>query len=409
MDKSEFTNLVLDDYQKRMMYKAAQKPTYKPWHGKDRDIIEKNIKEVLAFRENLIPDIKILSENVLTFDGYSIKTVLFESWKNCYGSANIYIPNNISGKLPVVLVCCGHGSHGRLTPMYQAMARRLVLLGCVVVMSDNLGQGERKFMGHVKCVMPFYCGLTTQGMIVSEAYGWLNTIKKFSFTDTERIGVCGNSGGGTLSMYLGALHPSVAATASTGYPSSFLWIGSKEKLHCHCNMSPNVLSKLEMCDVYSLIAPKPLYMLQGYNDEYFPSDLFFRNARRVKLTYEKMKADNNYTYEIIDGPHSWQNESRKRIAAFFAKCFGLPFADDSANDLSEILPPDGKYVSFPDYALTTDLLAQSITDIHSEKELKLWDIFVPNYNNEKITSDKVLQSADRGDVMQILAQFQCFL
>ena len=96
-------------------------------------------------------------------------------------------------------------------------------------MSDNLGQGTRKEFGHTDAHTALCVGITLQGMIVSESNAWIEWLIKQPFTDCLKIGVCGNSGGGTLSLFLLATNPKIAAVASCGYPSEFSYVHQEGK------------------------------------------------------------------------------------------------------------------------------------------------------------------------------------
>ena len=85
--------------------------------------------------------------------------------------------------------------------------------------------------------------------------------------DASRIGSCGNSGGGTLNLFLAAMAPELACIAATGYPCGFHYILEKERRHCVCNLLPGVLNGPEMWEVLSLAAPKPLLIEQGLYDK----------------------------------------------------------------------------------------------------------------------------------------------
>ena len=407
MDKYEYTNKIFDEYEKRFMEAVMKKPRYRTWETSDREKIKEHIKEVLGYKDELIPQIKITDKKTVKIDTYQNQVIVAQSWENCYTCANLYRPLK-EGKVPIIFVLCGHGENGRLNKAYQAMAQRLAKQGAAVLLIENMGQGERSFMGHVPCSMPFYCGLSLQGMIVMETVAWIRAASKWDFADETKIGICGNSGGGLLSMFVGALCEEVSCIASTGYPSSFAWIGAKEKLHCHCNMLPHILSKLEMHDVYSLIAPRPLLLMQGYNDEYFPSDLFNKNARNVLFTYKKFGKDENFIFKVVDGLHSWDANRRFLIAQFFADRFSLENALEG-DDTNDLLNPAEAYAVIPENALTTDEVAMSITGVKTDKELKLWDIFVPTYKGKMIDEKEIIKEFGNGNCMQIFAQFECFL
>ena len=76
------------------------------------------------------------------------------------------------------------------------MAEYLASSGIAALVPDNIGQGERHFMGHYSAPGVFECGLTVQGLIVMETIGWLNWIRKQRNFNIEKIAVCGNSGEG---------------------------------------------------------------------------------------------------------------------------------------------------------------------------------------------------------------------
>ena len=140
------TMQVYDFYERRFAQARASQPLRRPWLPEDREAILATAKDVLGLRESLIPTIRVLSGSLERFEGYTVEHLLFESWPRFYGSASLYRPDG-GGKRPLVLVCPGHGEEGRLTDCYQRMAQRLVLQGAYVLVSDNIGQGERAPFG----------------------------------------------------------------------------------------------------------------------------------------------------------------------------------------------------------------------------------------------------------------------
>ena len=411
MDMFENTHQVLAEYEERFMQARLNRPVREPWKQKDREEIFQTVKEVLGVKEEYIPTIREEVVKELKFDGYTVQILKFESWDGVYGAATRYIPDT-EGKKPAILLCNGHGPNSKYNDIYQALARRLVRQGCCVVCPDSIGQGERMFMGHMKAAAPFYCGLSLQGLIVMESMAWVERIAQLSYVDTDRIGACGNSGGGILTLFLSALSSKLAAVASTGYPNEFYAIAEKEREHCLCNMLPHILPKLDMWEIYSLFAPKPLFLAQGNHDFYFPVELFWRNARKVIRTYKYMNAGDKITCRAIEtSRHPWNIDFRYEISKFFEKTFGIKEAEVLEEDMLDMIEPGVYKVEIPQSAITVNRLAQNLTGITAPENLKLCDIFKPQYKGKPISPDFINSPIlpGRGDAMQTLAQMECFL
>ena len=409
-EKSLSTMEIYDSYERRFAKARADQPLRRPWLQKDREEILAAARDVLGYRDFLIPDIRLLSGSTEQFEGYSVEHILFESWHRFYGSASLYRPEG-GGKRPLVLVCPGHGEEGRLTDCYQRMAQRLVLQGAYVLLSDNIGQGERAPFGHADCVAPFYCGISLQGLIVMETVALIRYMAAQSFVDETRIAACGNSGGGTLCTFLAALCPELSSLSASGYPSEFSYILQKERRHCACNLLPHYAGRLEMWELLSLFAPRPLLLEQGSLDNLIPYDLFKRNGRKVRNTYKQLGAEENIRVLTTPTTHSWTSRDRFEIASFMADSLNLSPA--FAGDDDELLPPLCDFcvphVSFPDDALTTDRLAEALTGISVPDGTRLEDVFPPMFDGKPLDAALVSKISDTDDLMRVFAQFECSL
>ncbi|MDZ4198226.1 MAG: alpha/beta hydrolase family protein [Kiritimatiellia bacterium] len=102
--------------------------------------------------------------------------------------------------------------------------------------------------------------------------------------DLRRIGVMGNSGGGTVSVYAAALLPRIAfampSCSFCTYRDSIMSI-----YHCMDNYIPGLLPVAEMADVMGLFAPKPVVVVAGQKDEIFPIAAVRRAFRDLKEIY----------------------------------------------------------------------------------------------------------------------------
>jgi pimeloyl-ACP methyl ester carboxylesterase len=392
-------------YDRRFHAAQLVQPVLRPWQAEERSAIVDRVRRILAIEDRYQPNIRARAVGVVNRPGYQVELIQGESWPGVCCSAHFYQPQHLSGRLPFILLCCGHGAGGIRNEGYQAMAARLVRQGARVLVIDNIGQGEREPMGHAHAVIPFACGLTIQGLIVMEAMAWLTWALADDRVDRSRVAAIGNSGGGTLTLFLAALCPELTVLSSSGYPSSFAFIARKEKKHCHCNILPGIVGQLEMWQILGAFAPKPMFLFQGANDHLFAEDLFYRVVRQVGQTYAQTGHEAALHWASVPGPHPWFAEKRLRLSRFLADTLGLAAADDQLDDTVGLLEAtDRCYPVWPQDALTLDALAIQLSGIRPDPDIRLWDVYRPVLL--PVPADAV---GLRGEVRQVFAQFEAFL
>lgn len=398
---------VFEQYDRRFARAMASLPNRRPWLEKDRRIIRRAVKKCLGIRDEWIPAIEPQVVRLEEHDGFRLEYLRFTSWLGVYGSAHLYLPKACGRKpMPFVMLCCGHGGHGKLCPSYQAMARHIVRRGAIVLVADNIGQGERRPMGHADALVPFACGTSLQGLIVLEALGWLAYAARDRRVDRKRMAAIGNSGGGTLTMFLAALSQKLAAVSSSGYPSTFEFVARKEKKLCACNIIPKIVGVLEMWHLYGCFAPNALFIFQGAGDRMFPPDIFHQTARKISHVYARLKAGGRFRYEIVEGDHAWDENRNRLMGDFLAGIFKLaPIKDQADCESEKLLPPTAVcFDAWPTDAISVGDLACRLTGRNPPSNLKLWDIFPPACNEAAMEP-----VAARADPRQIMAQFEAFL
>ena len=407
MNKWQSTMLVYDDYEKRVANARSLK--------KYRDLTDENVKKdvisevkkVLSFKDELVPEISKMEEvRKDVYDTFDVIQLRYETWENFYGCATLFMPHT-DKKVPLVFVLCGHGEHGRLSDGYMKMAHQFAKNGVAALVPDNIGQGSRQDIerkNHNYCYEPFYLGLSLQGLIAMETVALIRYFKSKDEFDETKFASCGNSGGGTLNLFLCALSNELSAIAPSGYPSEFSYILSKERRHCACNILPGILSGPEMWEVASVFAPKPILLSQGLNDDLIPIDLAKRNARKVENVYIQFGKRENFNFECTKTKHSWEESDIKIISDFIFKSLGIidykEFEDgfDVKRDLWK--------VEIPDKSFTTSKMCENITGKKVPDNIRLCDIFRPKYKGEILDENIIEKDIGRGDVMHILAQFE---
>ena len=396
---------IFDEYEKRFAKAKFEKQLILPTLPSQKEEILSGVKKMLCFDEKLVPTISnanvIKQRDLVTYVEYQ---VTYETWKNVYGASTVMIPKS-NKPTPVAFILCGHGKKGRLTESYALMAHRLAKCGMAVIIPDNIGQGDREFMGHWNVVSPFNAGLNFQGLIVAETLGLIRAAKNHPLFDSDNICACGNSGGGTLTMFLTALAPELKAVASTGYPSEFEGLLSKEKTHCACNLIKGCMSGPEMWQIYSLFAPKPLLLSQGCFDTLIPLEMAKRNARKVSQIYSIIGAEENFKFEITATKHPWAVEDRILISNFLCKVLNLEPCAEIDEQAIIVSLGDGS-VSLPNHAINVDRLVYNLTGKETPKEMKLQDIIHPTFNGEEIDPSTIDANFNNDDVMRIFAQME---
>lgn len=412
MDKQKQINTMraYDEYEKRFAETRLQKEFYVPTADDDKNAIIADVKKMLSYNDDMLPTIDNMEElSVDVRDNYSVTQLRYATWENFYGVASLFMPHG-EEKVPLVFVFPGHGAHGRLTNGYVSMANRLANMGIAVMLADNIGQGDREPQGHWNVISPFYCGLTLQGMILMESVALIRKMINHPRIDKTRVGACGNSGGGTLCLFLAALAPELSVLSSSGYPSDFSYILSKERPHCACNLLPGCAHGPEMWEILSAFAPKPLLIEQGKNDDLIPYDLFMRTARKLGHVYIQLGAENKFKYAHTLTTHPWVNNDRKLIADFLAKHLGITPVNMENDEDEELLKlSENWHVTLPDGSLDTDGLAEKLTGKKMPEGMTLADVYPPTHGGRPLSKDSIVPDIGRGDVMRILAQMECAL
>ena len=124
--------------------------------------------------------------------------------------------------------------------------------------------------------------------------------------DTDKIIVSGHSGGGTATIYAGAIDERIAICIPSGsfcsYEKSICAVP-----HCECNYVPGMLNLGNMGDLAGLVAGRNLCIIQGKDDNIFPVD---GAQEEFAKTEEIFKAAGKGTCRLAigDGGHRYYKQ-----------------------------------------------------------------------------------------------------
>ncbi len=110
---------------------------------KFRDARIAKLKESLGTFPPAPKQVKVVTTKKVPADGCTIECIIYESRPGFYVTANLYVPEDTSKPMPGFIIVHSHHNpktQGELQDMGMLWARQ----GCLVLVPDMLGHGERR-------------------------------------------------------------------------------------------------------------------------------------------------------------------------------------------------------------------------------------------------------------------------
>lgn len=290
---------------------------------------------------------------------HRIEKVIFESRPGFLITANLYLPLKIKAPAPAVLGVCGHSANGKASALYQGFCQRLARAGFVTLIFDPISQGERdQYFGLPKREMVDACTRAHNMMgkqleLLGDFFGawraWdgiraLDYLLSRPEVDPSRVGLTGNSGGGTMTTWLWALDDRFTMAAPDCFVTTFLHNLENELPADSEQYPPGVLGAgLEMADFLIAAAPKPILLL-GEHYDYFDRRGHQEAFEDVQRFYRLLGAPEDHM-ACFRGwqTHGYWPEDQKRMVRFFAHHAGLGVPEEVEE--TETLPDEALWAT----------------------------------------------------------------
>lgn len=318
--------------------------------------------------------------------GYRIEKLIFESMPQIYVTANLYVPAAGKPPFPAILAPIGHSPNGKAALRYQYTYQNLARKGYIVLTWDPFGQGERiqylqpgtnhtRFqaisMEHTQGGRPMI--LFGDGLALYLAWDGIRGLDYLltrADVDPRRIGCTGQSGGGTMTMFLGALEPRIHAAVAIE--------GAFANLAGNYYDPPGAISdaetdlvgslplRIDRGDLLAAFAPKPLLVCYTKNDEgqtYGPrnSESIEENYAELARVYGILGAKEKVNLFAGDLPHGMDFFSRRAIYGWFNRWF----------DKMDMGTEEAEYDAGPDNLLNVTSSGQVSTSIGGRSIVQL--------------------------------------
>ena len=267
-------------------------------------------------------------------DGFTLEKVIFESRPGVFVTANLYLPEGIVSPRGAVQFLCGHAYEAKQSPEYQRVCQYLVRAGLVVLAQDPVGQGER--LGYYE---PGRGGTTvdwgtmehdhagTQCLPLGDAIGryfvhdamrGLDYLCTRPEVDPSRIGVTGNSGGGTQTSMMMVCDPRVAAAApATFIMSRRAWLEGGGGQDSEQLWPGTTALGFDHEDILLAMAPKPVLVLAVQWD-FFPIEGTRRTVERARRVWELLGEGDKLSLVEDTCRHAYSPRLAQAAAEFFS-------------------------------------------------------------------------------------------
>ena len=257
---------------------------------------------------------------------YKIENVLFQSRPDFWVPANVYVPTNVPGPFPAVLIQRGHFNAERMSADYQQFYIDLVTAGFVVLAFDPIGQGERRqhygtagttFDESLSPTLE-HCAIGSLLLLIGESaarhFVWdairaIDYLASRSDVMADRIGLADHTDTGWSSVHLcaadqrikaAALHVHGSAKRTRVDPLSWNLIDDSEQ-----QLFPAAKLGVDDLDILASITPRPLLtLIEDRTDEFAAAENHLTNCYRLA------QSRNSFSIERATSSAEWPRDLR---------------------------------------------------------------------------------------------------
>jgi dienelactone hydrolase len=294
--------------------------------------------------------------------------VLFSTTPTFRVPAYVHIPRGLTGRAPAIVDLHSHGgmflfgkekvidfgrNHPAMTKYHadnyesRPTATALVRRGYVVITIDAFMFGERRVLMDADLDAGWdraryslddvarlnrvcaskestlaktltVLGMSWPGLVAWDDMRTVDYLLTRPEVDPARVGCVGVSFGGWRSLFLSALDTRIAAAAVVGFMATIRSMLRRHvDTHSWVHFVPGLHEHLDLPDVASLNAPRPLLVQQCRRDGLYPLDGMEAAAAGIASAYARAGIPDRFESRFYDVPHEFNRQMQEDAFAWF--------------------------------------------------------------------------------------------
>ncbi len=338
------------------------------WLAQAEEIRAKVVEDVVyrgVPRAWLDGPVKIEWQGTLPGKGYTIRKLRYEAVPGLWIGALLYEPENLSGKVPVVLNPNGHvGAPGMTIDYKQMRCINLAKRGMLALNFEWIGMGQLNAPGysHGNAAHLELCGRSGVSVFYQSLKRGLDVLLSHPSADPERTAVTGLSGGGWQTIFFSSLDARVKLCApNAGYAGIQRRIWDTRDIGDREQSPPDLAAVADYPVLTALLAPRPALLIYNANDDccFYAATARLSVFEPIVPVYEMLGAADRFAFHVNSDPgtHNYLKDNRQAFYRFINKHF-LPADQRKDEEIpceDKIRKPEELKIDYP--ANNADLLS----------------------------------------------------
>lgn len=302
-------------------------------YGRRARLLRKSITQSLRLDRYAGRDCPLNARTVATLvrDDYVVEKLYFQSLSNFHVTANLFLPKNPKFKAPypAILLPCGHTANGKGGENYQRGCVLAAKAGFACLIYDPIDQGERyQTSRRNSCLdhnrVGFLAALLGENLAtfrIGDGRRAIDYLQSRSEIDKGRIGVMGQSGGGTMSAYLFCLDDRIKAACPSCFISTYRAVGewckdAEQIFFGQLGFGPRgtwmPTEQLGLSHAGFILArPGVPVRLHFCRDDFFPIEGSRETYTLIQKVAKQFKFEDKVDALEVEGPHNWRESQRQ--------------------------------------------------------------------------------------------------